>query len=479
MKILSILILIITAAAAGGALTWWAGYDPQLPAEKRLPGLDGAPPPGSIQGEAVKIGEFFETFDGMVASRPVARPEKWPQFRGTDRTNIVPGVSLSDSWPDGGPPVLWTVDLGAGYAAPAVIDGRVLLLDYLAEEKADALRCFSLADGKEIWRRFYKVKVKNDHGMSRTIPAVTLKYAVTIGPMCQVMCVDMRTGILRWGMDLIREYGSARPPWHTGQCPLIEEDVAIIAPAGKDILIMGVDCKTGGIVWQTPNPDGWAMSHASVMPMTLNGKRMYVYTAIGGMAGVSAEPGEQGRLLWKTTAFNKAVIAPSPLMLDHGRILITAGYGAGSMVLQVTEKDGTYAVKAVGEWKPDKGLSSEQQTPLYYQDLVFCIQPKDAGALRKQFVCYRPDDLQTPIWSSGKAQRFGLGPYMIADDKFYIMDDRGTLTMARFSSSRFEILAQARIIKGREAWGPLALAGTRLLFRDLTRLVCVELGSRP
>ena len=48
-------------------------------------------------------------------------------------------------------PQLWSVELGEGYAGPAVWAGRVYVLDYDRLASADALRCLSLADGK-IWR---------------------------------------------------------------------------------------------------------------------------------------------------------------------------------------------------------------------------------------------------------------------------------------------------------------------------------------
>ena len=46
---------------------------------------------------------------------------------------------------------------------------------------------------------------------------------------------------------------------------------------------------------------------------------------------------------------------------------------------------------------------------------------KDAGQLRNQFVCF---DLEgNLIWSSGKTNKFGLGPFILADNKFYILND--------------------------------------------------------
>ena len=65
-------------------------------------------------------------------------------------------------------------------------------------------------------------------------------------------------------------------------------------PGRQRTLMIGVDCETGDVVWQTPNPKGWKMSHSSIIPMTLLGKKTYVYCAIGGVIGVSAEEEDRG-----------------------------------------------------------------------------------------------------------------------------------------------------------------------------------------
>ena len=92
--------------------------------------------------------------------------------------------------------------------------------DYDEELGEDALRCLSLDDGREIWRRAYRVRVKRNHGMSRTVPALADGVVVTVGPRCHVMAVNAISGELLWGLDLERAYGSETPFWYTGQCPL-------------------------------------------------------------------------------------------------------------------------------------------------------------------------------------------------------------------------------------------------------------------
>src|SRR5436309_865738 len=82
-----------------------------------------------------------------------------------------------------------------------------------AGARADAVRCLSLADGREIWRRSYPVDITRNHGITRTVPAATDRYVVTLGPKCQVVCLDATSGDFRWGIDLVSQFGTTVPQW--------------------------------------------------------------------------------------------------------------------------------------------------------------------------------------------------------------------------------------------------------------------------
>lgn len=429
---------------------------------------------GAVAVQKVNIGEtfaFFKTCDDIPGTR-------WPRFRGADFDNVSKeNIRLIDKFPKEGPKILWKIQLGEGHAAPAVYDGRVYLLDYNETKKQDLLRCFSLATGEELWQRGYMVRLKRNHGLSRTIPAVTDKYVVTIGPRCQVMCVDRLKGDLLWGLDLATEYNTEVPFWYTGQCPMVDNDTAIIATGGKSLMI-AIDCKTGKKVWETPNPQNWKMSHSSVMPMIFKGKKMYVYCAVGGMCGVSAQGSDRGKLLWSTPVFSPSVIAPSPVILDNGLIYMTAGYGAGAVVIQIKESGGKFTAELKEKYKPNEGLASEQQTPVFYNGYLFGILPKDAGGLREQFACFKASDTRKSLMSSGKTTRFGLGPYILADNKFFILNDDGEMTIAKYSTSTFQVLDKAKILDGQDSWGPIAITGGYLLMRDSKTMVCLDVRAK-
>jgi len=60
--------------------------------------------------------------------------------------------------------------------------------------------------------------------------------------------------------------------------------------------MIAVDIATGKVLWKTPNPHDWNMTHSSIVPVEFGGKKMFVYCGSGGGAGISAD---DGKLLWE------------------------------------------------------------------------------------------------------------------------------------------------------------------------------------
>jgi outer membrane protein assembly factor BamB len=365
--------------------------------------------------------------------------------------------------------VLWQLTVCEGYASPAIHAGCAYLLDYDEAAGADTMRCLSLDDGREIWRNSYPVALTRNHGISRTMPAVVEDRVITIGPRCHVVCWDAKTGESRWLIDLVREHHAVVPRWYAGQCPLIDQDRLILAPCG-DSLLIAVDYKTGKVLWKSPNPRRWEMTHVSVVPAVLQGRRTYVYCGSGGVAGIAAD---DGSLLWDTTAWPvQFAHAPSPLALPGDRIFLSSGYGnkTGALILSLQQQGGKFQVATAAELTPQQ-FNSEQQTPILYRDHIFGVRKRGGG----QLVCLDVNGKE--VWNSG-TDRFGHGPYMIADGCVLVMDNSGRLALAEADIASYRRLASYQVFEdGHDAWGPMALAGGRLIVRDLTRMVCLDIAA--
>jgi len=448
------------------SIGWWMFSNPVEGFTEKLPGMDNKPE-GMMKGATINFGGYSDSFDGI----PSKIKGSWPNFRGPDSDNInKEKFSLANSWGENGPTELWTIDLGEGHSGPIISDGKVYILDYDEDRRADVLRCFSLDDGKEIWRIGYDIYLKRNHGISRTVPAIKDNYVVTIGPKCHIMCVTADSGNFNWGVDLEQEYETETPLWYTGQCPLIDDSSVVVGVGGKS-LMTSFDLATGNVAWEIPNPNNWKMSHGSVITFNLGEDKVYFYVALGGMVGVSSK----GKVLFESTQFNHTVVVPTPVYLGDGKVFLTAGYGSGSMTIKINNLNEKYGVSVIQKIKPNEGLASEQQTPIFYNGLLYSIQPKDAGSLRNQFVCFDTEDITKLIWSSGKEKRYGLGPYIFADNKFFILSDEGELTIIDANTNQFKEYGNYKILNGHDSWAPMAIVNGRLFARDSRRMTCIDL----
>jgi outer membrane protein assembly factor BamB len=426
--------------------------------------------------EAVEIGVNFKDKLGGTPGGPTG---SWPWFRGTNYDNTVTGVPLANKWPASGPPIKWKMDLGEGYSGPAVLGGRMYLQDYDGKTNEEALRCFSMEDGKEIWRRSHPVKIVNNHGWTRTVPAVTEKYAVMMGSFCHVMCVDAQTGAMKWGIDLRKDYGTVNPNWYTAQCPVIDGNTALVAPGGTDVLMMGIDLETGKVLWKTPNPNKVTMSHSSISILTLAGKRTYVYCGEWGkMTGVSAEPADLGAPLWYIQCLMQQTMSPAPVAVDDSKVFMTSGVRAGSALVQISKAGDKFEAKLVYNLDYSDGFSTEQQTPIFFNKHLFGLMPESSGGHKKQLACMNPFDKGKIVWESGKTKRFGQWEaVLLGDGKFFVLDENCRLYLVKASIEKYEELGQCKVLQGREAWAPMVLVGDRLLLRDSKMMVCLDVGK--
>lgn len=69
----------------------------------------------------------------LLLASPVARADEWPQWMGPRRDNVWREEGILETFPAGGPKVLWRAEVRGGYAGPAVAGGRVFVTDFVPE----------------------------------------------------------------------------------------------------------------------------------------------------------------------------------------------------------------------------------------------------------------------------------------------------------------------------------------------------------
>jgi outer membrane protein assembly factor BamB len=398
----------------------------------------------------------------------------WPQFRGPDRNNISTESGLLRSWPAQGPKVLWKTPVCEGYAGAAIKDGRVYLNDYNAEKKEHLIRCLSLADGKDIWQWSYPVEVRPNHGITRTVPAVGQKLIFSLDPKCRFHALDAKTGKLVWQKNLVQEYKATIPGWYAGQNPLIDGDRVLLATGG-DALVVAFDQATGKEIWRTPNPAKELMSHSSLMPAVIGGVKQFLYLTMKNLTGIGAA---DGQLLWSIPFSARIVAVPSPVAIGDGRIFVTSGYEAGSKMYQVEKGASGFTARKLYDLTSTQ-FNSEAQTPILFQDHLFAVSSKTRG----RFTCLGLDGKvvwQSPVVSgdAGASRTFDLGGFLLADGLFFVLDGKtGMLRLIEANTKEYKELASAQILNGEDVWGPMALSNGKLIIRDMSQMVCLQVGQ--
>ena len=397
----------------------------------------------------------------------------WPQFRGVSRDNMATESGIYRSWPTGGPKVLWTTSVAEGYAGAAIKEGRIYLNDYDTAKKEHVVRAISLADGKDLWRWSYPVEIRPSHGITRTVPAVGRTLVFSLDPKCRFHALDAKTGKLVWQKNLVQEYKATIPGWYAGQNPLLDGDLVLLATGG-DALIVAFDQATGKEVWRAPNPGKDVMSHASLMPAVIGGVKQYLYLTMNKVVGVAAA---DGQLLWSIPFAGRMAACPSPVSIGDGRIFITSGYEAGSMMIQVQKGASGFTAQKLYDLTSMQ-FNSEVHTPVLFQNHLFAVSSKTRG----RFTCLGLDG--KPVWQSpvvsgdpGATRTFDLGAFLFADGMFFVLDGKtGMLRLLEANTKQYKELASAQVLSGEDVWGPMALSNGKLVIRDMSQMVCLQVG---
>lgn len=400
--------------------------------------------------------------------------QDWAQFQGPNRDGTSPETGLLKAWPEGGPKVLWTIDVGRGFGGAAVRDGEVYLLDRDVPPRDDAsagrdiLRCFDLASGEERWRDAYDAPGRVGHSGSRQVPSVTKKWVYAVGPYGHVHCWDRRSHEVVWETNLVTEYGAKVLRWALAQSPVFYEDTLILAPLSDEVGVVALDGATGQERWRT-GPLG-PLGYASPTLLRIGGLAQLVVQTKREVVAVRPDDGE---LLWRH-GFGCQWPIPMPTLVGEDRVFVTGGYGAGSTMIRVRRAAGGFTTETL--WR-DELIGSQIQQPMVVGGHVYAVcNTNDRG---DGMACFAADDGEVR-WRTAREPYLDKGNTVLTGDGvFYQVDGKsGELYAIDPSPAAFKALDKVELLSGREIWAPMALDEGRLIVRDQSKMMCLDVNAR-
>jgi len=407
--------------------------------------------------------------------------QDWPQYFGPNRNGVSTQKNILHTWPQQGPEVLWTANVGIGYGGPVIKDGKVYLLDR-DDKVGDKLKCLDLANGKELWNFAYDAPGSVMFPGSRSVPTVDGNYIYSCGPYGNLYCIDLNTHKPVWNKNVWTDFGGGEiPRWAITQCPVVYGDLLIVASQAPKAGVVAYEKLTGKVKWSTPSLG--EVGYVSPSIIKIGGASHVVMITASAGRGADASGGKvigidplTGKILWEYTNWQCGIPVPGPVDAGEGRILITGGYQAGAAMIKIEKKtDGSYSVKELYK-NPDFGAHTQQPVLVngnFYGQYT-TNERKDG------LVCMSMDGQIK--WKTGKTPLFDKGGMILADGLLLSTDGSIKLYLIEPDPTSFKAIASSDLLKGgsgntNQNWAPLALADGKLLIRDQSRLLCVKVAK--
>ena len=421
--------------------------------------------------------------------------DDWPQWLGPQRDGVWRETGIVEKLPTNGLKFRWRTLIGGGYSGPAVVNGRVYLMDRQlaagAKNPANAfdrsaipgrerVLCLNETDGKILWQHDYECPYTVSYASGpRVTPAVADGKVFTLGSEGNLLCLDAEKGAILWSRDFKKEFGIKTPVWGFAGHPLVDGKKVICLAGGNGSVAVAYDKDTGEERWRalTAKEPGYAPP----MIYEFGGKRQLV---IWHPEAVNALDPETGKVFWTyplTPSVRSGMAIPSPRQV--GDLLFLTSFYNGSLLLRVGAGQPTlvWQSKKVSEMDTD-GLHSVMATPLIENGYIY--SPCSYG----QFRCLKLENGER-LWetfepTSGKSARWGHAFIIKHDKRSFIFSEKGDLILARLTPEKYEELSRAHLLDpvsrdpGRPVvWSHPAFANKRVYARNDKEIVCVSLAA--
>jgi outer membrane protein assembly factor BamB len=423
---------------------------------------------------------------------PVVRADDWPQWLGPRRDGVWRETGIVRALPKDGPVVLWRTPLAAGYTGPAVVAGRVFVMDrqlaagvknppdlFPGRQRTgikgnERVLCLNAADGKVLWKHEYDCPYTVSYPLGpRTTPAVSGGKVYTLGTEGHLLCLDAASGKVHWAHDLKQDYKIKTPLWGFSAHPLIDGQRLICLVGGEGSTVVAFDKDTGKEMWKAlsaPEP-----GYCPPMIFEKDGRRQLIVWHSEAVNGLDPET---GKVYWKhaVPSYMGMSIATPRLLGDK---LFISAYPNTALLLGLEWEQPL--AKVLWKSKGRTSLFSVFGTPFFEDDAIY-------GSSNGQFGAIKPGTGER-LWETMAPNGGKLAPsgdtFIIKNgDRFFLATEKGDLIIARLSAKGYEEISRAHLLEptsrafGRDiVWSHPAFAHKCMFARNDREIICVSLAG--
>ncbi|MHB9049316.1 MAG: PQQ-binding-like beta-propeller repeat protein, partial [Pirellulales bacterium] len=418
---------------------------------------------------------------GSMASD--AKDVGWPFVRGANYDGRSAERDLADSWPDEGPPVLWTRTLGQGYSAFVAWNDRIAT--QYQTLGGQYVICLSADSGETLWEHRYDwpYEPAGIYPGPRATPTYHGGRLYFAGPRGTIGCLDAADGRPLWRVNVNERFGGLGTEFGYSCSPTVVDGKVILPVGGRGASLVALNAEDGSTVWQAGDDPA---SYTPAYPIALRGRRLvlgYLKNAL------VCHDLRTGKVLWRhalSAGYDEHSAWP---IYVEPYLWISSPFQAGCELLELGDGQPLQMV-----WRSNQ-MSNDIFSSVYADGVLYGFDLRDvqAKAHRPSRGQFRSIDFMTgrENWSNGSpapvrnrapsqpgaAKPVGHATVLVADGKLYLMNDTGELILARATPARYEELGRVSVLGGEICWTQPTLSRGRLFVRNQSRAVCVYVGD--
>jgi outer membrane protein assembly factor BamB len=429
----------------------------------------------------------------VAAAVAAPRADDWPEVAGKGRLGVWNETGILEKFPDSGLKVLWRTPIRAGYAGPAVADGRVFVLDFVETQRPRGTeRALALDEktGKILWTREWTADYR---GISwpvgpRATPTVDGDRVYVVGADGKLFCLNAKTGEIVWRKDYAADYGTDHLKWAFdwgfASAPLVDGPRLICLVGGQpDAKVVAFDKMTGKEIWRALSSDT-ELGVAQPIIITAGGTRQLIIWYPGAVA--SLDPAS-GKVFWQQPYKVGGSMTVAIPVQNGSRLFFTTFYDGPLMLALDDAKPGATVLwkgKSDSEIRTD-GLHAVITTPVIMGDHIYGI------CSYGQFRCLKASTGER-VWESQavtkERARWASGVIVRNGDRLFINNDRGELIIMKPSPDGYHEVSRTTLIKPtsppqnrRELvnvnWMYPAYANKHIYARNDEEIICASLAA--
>lgn len=387
----------------------------------------------------------------VTAGLSVAEAADWPIWRGPNHD----GISLEKGWRSAwvsDPKVLWNAEVGVGFSAFTVADGKVFTTGYQGGE--DSVFCLDAQTGKILWKHSYPSDLGDKYyeGGTSATPVVDEGKVFHLSRWGDLFCLDAATGKVIWEKNVQKETDANIPDWGFAGAPLVQGNLLILNVGSAG---MAVDKTTGNIVWKSETDSA---GYSTPYPVTIASKKAVV---MGNTSSYFAVEVETGAPLWSISWRTRYGVNASDPIVSSDLMFISTGYNKGCAVFKL------------GEGEPEKVWESKVLKNMFNSSVLidgylYGIDGDHSG--RCELKCISLKDGKQ-AWGE---KSIGFGSLMAADGKLIILTEKGELVIAKATPDEYTEVSRSQILGGR-CWSVPILSNGRIYARNAEgKVVCLD-----